>query len=44
MVLTLTPEHLVIGNGAILDRLNQARVIVPPARRIDPRRDRPDAQ
>ena len=27
-----------------LDRLNQARVIVSPARRIDPFRDRPHAQ
>ena len=31
-------------NGAVLDRLNQARVIVSPARHIDPFRDRPDAQ
>jgi len=31
MVHSLTPEHLALGNGAILDGLNQARVIVSPA-------------
>src|SRR6202035_5508806 len=43
MVLTLTPEHLVLGNGLVLDGFNQARVIVSTARHVDALRDRPHA-
>jgi hypothetical protein len=42
MVLTLTPEHLAFDNG--IDGFNQSRVIISPARHIDPFRDRPHAQ
>jgi hypothetical protein len=44
MVHSLTPEHLALGNGLVFDGLNQTRVIVSPARHIDPFRDRPHAQ
>ena len=37
-------EFAPIGNGFIIDRLNQARVIVSPAQHIDPLRYRPHAQ
>jgi len=32
------------SNGLVLDRLNQTRIIVPPARHINPLRDRPHAR
>ena len=36
MVHSLTSEHLAIGNGLILNGLNQTWVIVSPAREVDP--------
>ena len=37
----ISPKALALGNGLIIDGLNQARVIVSLARDIDPLRNRP---